>query len=256
MKHCLIVMMMALLMVGGAYAVHGYATVLDSFSTAPWSTIPAGITYDGSNLWITDTNSAYLFKVTTTGSMLSSYNLAPITYPSGLSWDGSAFWMIGVNQLIYRNFYHVSTTGSVLSSITGVLTYNFPYDLKYLSGNCWVSSNYYDRKIYLHNMSNGSILSSLTTIAKYPSGLCYDGANLLVSGNDDGRTHRYSTTGTYLDYFEAPFQSNSYAGGSVWVGGNMYWVNSNSSLVYHIAVDWNPNNVEPSSLGVVRSLFR
>jgi hypothetical protein len=249
MKYCMMVLILIALLAGGAFADHGYATVLDSFSTSDWAMIPAGIAYDGSNLWITENNTSNLFKVTTSGSLISSYSLSPITYPSGLSWDGSAFWMIGIASGTTRYFYHVSTTGSIMSSISGVLSYPFPYDLVYLAGNSWVSSDYYDRKIYLHSMGNGAILNSLTTIVKYPCGICYDGTNLLVSGNDDGRTHRYSTTGTYLDFFEAPFESNYYTGGSVWVNGNI-------QTVYHISVDWNPPAVEPSSLGVVRSLFR
>ncbi len=255
MKQCLIVFILASLLAGGVYAVHGSATVLDSFSTADWSIYPTGLTYDGSNLWLTDSFNNHVFKVTTMGSVLSSFDFSPIT-PGGISWDGSAFWIIGIPSGSIHNFYHVSTTGSILSTISGVLNYSVPYGVQYLSGSCWVTSNYYERMIYLHTMGNGSILSSMQTIVKYPCGICYDGTNLLVSGNDDGRTHRYSTTGTYLDYFNPPFETNAYTGESVWVNGNMYWVNTNSQMVYHISVDWNPNMVEPSSLGVVRSLFR
>jgi hypothetical protein len=259
MKHCFSALLLVMLLAGGAYAAHGYATVLDSFSVEEWTTVPEDITYDGANFWITDLDNNELVKVTTTGSFLSSVNLpATIAYPCGIAWEGSAFWLIAspAGSPSIRNFYHVSTSGSILSSIPGVLTYYSPFGMQYQAGNCWVCSNNTDRKIYLHSMSNGAILQSMQTIAKYPSGICYDGTNLLVSGGDDGRTHRYSTSGSYLDYFAAPFTSNGYEGGSEWLNGTMYWLNTNARIVYHLSVDWNPPAAEPTSLGVVRSLFK
>jgi hypothetical protein len=256
MKNCFLILAILLLLAGFAFAVHGYGTVVGSFSLDSSMDYPTGITYDGSNFWVTDTSMHYLYHITTTGSTISSYDLSPIQLPAGITWDGSAFWIVGGPPGLSHSFYHVNTNGSILSSIPGILTYPYPYDEQYLGGNCWVTSDNYDRKIYLHSLSNGSILSSIQTVAKYPAGICYDGSNLLVSGGDDGWTHRYSTSGSYMDYFLPPFSSGSYEGGSVWVNGYMYWLNTNKCMVYQISVDWNPPAAEPASLGVVRSLFR
>lgn len=257
MKYRISILAALLLLAGGAFAVHGQGTVVGSFSIADYTAIPECIAWDGSNFWVTDSFNDYIYKITTTGSLISSYPTTPtFMNPTGITWDGSAFWVIGVPTGVVRNFYHVNTSGSVLSSFSGVFSYYYPYGAHYMGGNCWVASNNYDRKIYLHSMSNGSILSTIQTIAKYPCGICYDGSNLLVSGSDDGWTHRYSTSGSYMDYFLPPFAPADYQGGTVWVNGYMYWVNSHSRMVYQISVDWNPPAAEPVSLGVVRSLFK
>jgi hypothetical protein len=257
MKYRIFILATLLLLVGVAFAVHGSGTVVGSFSIESYTDIPECIAWDGSSFWVTDSHNHYIYKITTTGSLISSYPTTPtFTGPTGISWDGSAFWVIGKPSGNLHNFYHISTSGSVLSSIPGVITYNYPYGAQYLGGNCWVADNNYDRKIYLHSLSNGAILSTVQTIAKYPGGICYDGSNLLVSGGEDGWTHRYSTSGSYMDYFLPPFAATDYEGGTVWANGYLYWINTHSHIVYQISVDWNPPAAEPVSLGVVRSLFK
>ncbi|MEE9230177.1 MAG: hypothetical protein V3U86_05680, partial [Acidobacteriota bacterium] len=64
--------------------------VISSFS-AP-GTKPRGLTWDGTNLWLADTNTDLIYELTTTGTVLSSF-ATPSIEPTGLTWDGTNLWL-------------------------------------------------------------------------------------------------------------------------------------------------------------------
>ncbi|MCZ6779858.1 MAG: hypothetical protein O7F16_12960, partial [Acidobacteria bacterium] len=84
--------------------------VISSFS-AP-GTNPRGLTWDGTNLWLADSNTDLIYELTTTGTVLSSF-ATPSIEPTGLTWDGTNLWLSDTST--DRN-YELTTTGTVLSS--------------------------------------------------------------------------------------------------------------------------------------------
>ena len=84
--------------------------VISSFS-AP-GTNPRGLTWDGTNLWLADSNTDLIYELTTTGTVLSSF-ATPSIEPTGLTWDGTNLWLSDTSTDLN---YQLTTTGTVLSS--------------------------------------------------------------------------------------------------------------------------------------------
>jgi hypothetical protein len=73
--------------------------------------------WDGESLWICDPNQRRVFRITPTGSILSSF-----LYPEpvfGLAWDGTALWLVSEHdpQLSINQLSRVSPEGEVLLSV-------------------------------------------------------------------------------------------------------------------------------------------
>ena len=72
-------------------SVDGLGDVVFSF-TGPDSSA-AGLTWDGTNLWLADIYSDTIYKIDPSdGSVISSIP-SPAYYPTGLAWDGLNLWV-------------------------------------------------------------------------------------------------------------------------------------------------------------------
>lgn len=58
---------------------------------------PNGLTFDGKYLWVSDSSSATIYKISPNNGKVLEVFVSPIEKPLGLAWDCSGLWIIGTN---------------------------------------------------------------------------------------------------------------------------------------------------------------
>ena len=66
--------------------------LLDCFDT-PYSS-PAGLTFDGKNLWVSDFKADKLSCIKPETGEIIKEIISPGFWPAGLAWDGSSLWNV------------------------------------------------------------------------------------------------------------------------------------------------------------------
>lgn len=134
---------------------------------------PAGITWDGSALWVVDTQDFETYKLykidPQSGSVLSSIE-APTIIPDALTWDGSRLWLIdgAEGKLVQID----PSNGKVLKTLTAPGTY--PTGIAWDGSALWVADAD-DLKIYKINPITGKVIDSFDAPGGFPTGLVWDG---------------------------------------------------------------------------------
>jgi hypothetical protein len=84
---------------------------IDSIDSNPW-----GGAWDGSNLWLAGEADREIREVTTTGTLLSSFDTDVFEdKPRGITWGGTNLWISGEQN---RTVYEVTTSGTIVSSFS------------------------------------------------------------------------------------------------------------------------------------------
>jgi hypothetical protein len=115
----------------------GTGNIVTSFD-GPYSagTHLNGLTWNGSNLFAASFDSKTVYELTSTGSIVSSFNL-PIDGVKGLAWGADYLWAVVADPYggYYDDYlvYKLTSTGTVVAS--------YPYELEdtvtYVGGACW-----------------------------------------------------------------------------------------------------------------------
>jgi hypothetical protein len=108
---------------------------------------PSGIAWDGSHLWIMSLYGGTVRQYTTEGSVVKSFNVAPINAGYDMCWDGTYLWC--ANRPTSGGPYYVfsfTTDGSVVASFAspGNFTTGCGCDGRYL----WLSDNVAPKRVY------------------------------------------------------------------------------------------------------------
>ncbi len=145
-----------------------------------------GLAWDGSYLWVGDDFDGIIYKIDTTGNVISSFQgIAGANH--GLAWDGANLWCAGE----YDNNYFVkfSTTGLRIDSIPN--NWDYVGGLTFNNGYLWVSVYYPNTffNIYKVDTSNGNILDTIQSPGTQPQGLAWETQYLwVVMDDNDGDT--------------------------------------------------------------------
>lgn len=131
------------------------------------------LTYDGSNLWYADEQSATLFKINpSTGSVSQSFNLPSYGQfdPNGFSiaWDGTNLW---------HTWYNDTPKLFKLSPVDGSILDSLPTNRELLTLE-WVKGALYgmgEDKLYKLNTSTGMVEDSVDWCVPFSLGLVWDG---------------------------------------------------------------------------------
>ena len=185
------------------------------------ASIPVGLTWDGSHLWVAEFGTRRAFRLDPSDcSVVSSFTL-PGTFPAGLAFDGTYLWHADSNSDTY---YQIDPSdGSVVDSFAspGV----FPTGLTFHGGSLWgadvgcLSSACADN-VY-ESSSLGVLLNTYAPPAAFPTGLTSDGVNLWHSDNNSDLIYKINPAGfTVLDSFPAP---GSFSNDLAW-DGRFLWV--------------------------------
>ena len=182
------------------YKHNGFSTsILDSFSSP--STTLAGLGWDGENILSSDWASTKIYKHSGFSSTVSDSFSSPNVNPTGLSWTGSNLISTDVGVGILYRHQGFSSSLSGLSSGMG-LSYGTDWD-----GNLYRSSDTYD-KIYRQNGFGGVVLSSFSSPSTQPTGISWDGYNLISADFTLGKIYKHSGfSSTISDSFSSPSTS-------------------------------------------------
>ena len=233
----------ALALAGSASAAFG--SVVSSFQTSWGGT---GLAWDGSYLWYWGANSGWLFlRVTTTGSVVSSFGYGHYCEPGGATYDGRNLWCAveaNVPPPRFAVIYSYTKAGSELRSFWhwGPGITNTTPGLAYEPGYLWVENyKYYE---------GGGLIGSFPEPFPIVSDTAWDGRCLWCSSGSG--MYRISTSGSVVASFAIPAYAfaitfdGEYLWAQTWVGGR-YW-----TFQYDVGL----TGVEPASLGKVKALNR
>jgi outer membrane protein assembly factor BamB len=149
-----------------------------------------GMTYDGTNLWLTDhrnltSDPAIAYQYDMNGNILSEFNL-PDHYMSGIAYDNGDYWVATYYPDNPSVIYQVDNTGTVLQQFNFELpgTTEQPWDLCMHGSDLWIA-DYYDDALYKVDTS-GTILDSHSSESSNPAGIVWDGQYLWYCDNGSG----------------------------------------------------------------------
>lgn len=150
---------------------------------------PRGLTFDGTDLWLSDHLNHIIERVdTANGNTLQSFPTPAISntsYPGGLAWDGLDLWhndMMGSNVNPDDSTFKISTSGQRLEAhhAYGTYTQGLTWDGQYL----WSSDNGVG-EIYRIDVSTFTVIDTIDAPGgDFPNGLAFDGQYLWVANNE------------------------------------------------------------------------
>lgn len=168
----------------------------------------AGITKRGDNYWITDGFCSFVYEITPTGGVASSFE-APVK--SGNLRYANLHGIAYVNEGPTGEYlYLCSSYDHILkTTLTGSLVSSFSLNQRMGGGLCYDGANLYMldyqyKKLFKYSLG-GSVISSFNApdyadnSGRFPFGLAYDGQYLWVAsyGNND-MIYKVTTTGSIV----------------------------------------------------------
>jgi YVTN family beta-propeller protein len=145
-------------------------SVVSTFSSG--GVAPVGITYDGVNLWVSNTLSAGLAQISTNGTLLGT-----VPTPSGTiysAFDGAFVWATasGANQV------------TKINASTGVVVGNYPVGAYPIGidtdGKSVYVANQNSNSVSVLDATNGALVRTISVVAS-PWGIVFDGTSLWIA---------------------------------------------------------------------------
>jgi hypothetical protein len=192
----------------------------------------------------------------TTGSVFGSWATPYPTWNRGLAVTWGEYVWVGsyADDIVYEC---EGATGSIYGSWDAV---NDPYGLAPLctgDGGQGTTGLYsYDSSpnyVYLHNLTNGSVIRSFPLAHATPYDFAYDHRNRLIWKYYSPNIYGYDTsTGSVVASFPQPYPSTCYG---LAYYGEYLWISAGDGNIFIVDCPGNVG-VHPSSLGRVKALFR
>ncbi|MFC1898241.1 choice-of-anchor D domain-containing protein [Candidatus Cloacimonadota bacterium] len=146
-----------------------------------------GMTWDGTNLWVTDhvtspsiPATAYELDINS-GAIVSQFDL-PAHYMSGIAYDNGNFWVTAYYDPD-GEIYNIDNTGAVLQQFAA--PDNQPWDLCLENGNLWMA-DYWGDALYKIDPTTGGLLETHPSEGVDPAGIVWDGQNMWYCDNGSG----------------------------------------------------------------------
>ncbi|MBC8320262.1 MAG: choice-of-anchor D domain-containing protein [Bacteroidetes bacterium] len=182
-----------------------------------------GMTWDGSELWITDhvttpSTPATAIELDLTGNILSTFNL-PDHYMSGIAYDAGDFW-VGTYYPDPGTIYKVDNTGAVISQFTPPA--NQIWDICTHGNDLWMVD--YNANMIYKTDQTGTVLESHPCENIKPAGIVYDGTYLwYVDGqlSSPSKLYKVDLLGAGTPEINIPITSHNY--GTVTIGTSSTW---------------------------------
>jgi len=122
--------------------------------------LPSGLAWDGQYLWNCDANSEMIYKLTTTGNVVTSFS-APDYSPSGLEWDGNYLWLASEQLAI---LYKIDTATGLPIEQFQLPSFGDPdpngFGLAWDGQFLWHSEYSDSARIYKLDPQNGQVVGS------------------------------------------------------------------------------------------------
>lgn len=182
-----------------------------------------GMTFDGTNIWITDHGlsssvPAYALELDFAGNILSQFDL-PDHYMSGIAYDEGNFWV----STYYPNpgtIYQLDGAGAILTSFQA--PDEQPWDICVEGDNLWVAD--YDGNMLYKIDQSGNILENHPCENIKPSGVVYDGQYLwYVDGQLSSNSTLYKVDLAGGGTAQITVPVTNYNFGTVAIGDSAVW---------------------------------
>ncbi|NQV16938.1 MAG: choice-of-anchor D domain-containing protein [Armatimonadetes bacterium] len=151
-----------------------------------------GMTWDGTNLWITDHVTSPSVPATaieldiSSGVILSQFDL-PAHYMSGIAYDNGDFWVAAYYDPDGQ-IYKVDNTGAILQQFPAPDAQ--PWDLCLENDNLWMA-DYWGDALYKIDPITGTLLETHPSEGVDPAGIVWDGQYLWYCDNGQGYDQDY-----------------------------------------------------------------
>ena len=221
----------------------GFGEIVSSFPIPSQISRSDALAWDGNYLWICHRMGNSFYKVTTTGTLVSSFRITPGPYQEyeGATYDGQYLWCSEhyyqppPGFVIYLAF---TTTGSLVRTF-GHPPFEVGYaGMTYQPGYLWGER-------FRFNMA-GSLVSSFVMPFQLFD-MAWDG-HYLWSGNK-----QLTTTGSFIQSFPWPSQVDSpQTGGGTTFDGVYLWITAGS---WAYQFDINVTGVDSGSFGKIKGLY-
>ena len=156
---------------------------------------PGGITYDGTNLWVTDyLGQSQIFKVDPiSGATIASYPIPYSYYWAGAAWDGQYIYF-GVNGYTTPEVDYIykmdPNTGALLGNFT--IPSSYISGLTYYDGHLWYSDK---AELMIYKITtSGVVVESSPVEGSYPSGVTFANGYLYCVDRTTARIYQYDIT--------------------------------------------------------------
>ncbi len=147
---------------------------------------PAGVIYDGANIWVTENNAGTLLKLSSAGVILQTVTVG--TNPEYPAFDGTNIWVPNLNSssvTVVR-----ASSGAVVQTLTG----------NGLNGP--VTAAFDGQRLLVTNLAGSSVslwkAADLTPLGSFslgtstgPQGACSDGVNFWISLSSVNKLARF-----------------------------------------------------------------
>jgi hypothetical protein len=219
-------------------AMAGFGDVVSSFDNPGAG---EGLAWDGQYLWTLGQPSPLIWRLTTTGSVISSFRLAPPSYCyfHGVTYDGQYLWTAWYRDFDYdSDITKYTTSGSSVSRFRSFGTFA---GLAWAKGFLW-----HDNWKYT---TGGSLVGSFPPPFNLKD-LAWDGHYLWSGKKEVDYVYRVSTAGSVVASFRSP-------GGEAYgmtFDGLYLWLVAKNGWAYQVDID--VQAVDPSSMGEIKSLYR
>lgn len=191
---------------------------------------PAGLTFDGANLWLADHKADRLTCLDPqTGTIIRELP-SPGFWPAGLAWDGAALWNIDARQ---NKIFRINPqNGTVINTLDAPAEgcEGLAWDGKTL----WVSC-VREKKLFKLDLSDGTAIAAFAAPASAPQGLVFDGAWLWCS--DRLTDEIYMLNPANCDVMMILKSPGPYPRGLAWNGKYLYNVDYQTDKIYRLVYD-------------------
>jgi hypothetical protein len=215
-------------------AVAGFGEVVSSFEL-PRPLPGSGLAWDGEYLWVCGEPHTYFFRLTTSGSVVFSFNMGgTYGYYHGATFDGQYLWADSYRfPDEFTELGRYTTTGSYVGGFAHFYSWR---GLAWEKGYLWLHS----RKL----TTAGSLVASFKSPMSIGD-LAWDG-HYLWNGN-----YQITTKGSLVASFSLPGGGR---GSGTTFDGLYLWTVGPNRWVYQVDID--VQGVNPGSFGKIKGLFR
>lgn len=196
-----------------------------------------GLTWDGTNLWLSCDALSRIWKIDTLGSVLD-FIPSPGPLPTGLTWDGQYLWCADC----YTFFIYKldPATGSIIDSIPCPGTGNSCEGLAWMNDTLW-NTNFVNNFIWELDPATGDVWDKFPAPNGSSTGLAWDWHDNCLWNSDQTSSLIYKldpATGTVITSFAQPGGAGTYVQDLAFDGTYLWTCTYDQAIVYKIDIGY------------------
>ncbi|MGA2735829.1 MAG: YncE family protein [Bryobacteraceae bacterium] len=175
---------------------------------------PSGVAFDGSNIWVTNSDDTITELLASTGAVLGTFSVG--IEPAGIAYDGANIWAANIS----------GSNVIKLQAATGTVVGTFPVGsepigVAFDGANIWVA-NFGSNNVTELQAATGAVLGTFP-VGSNPIALAFDGANIWVANSGSNNvTELQAATGAVVGTFNVGSipRAVAFDGANIWVTNN------------------------------------